>query len=109
MKKKIISIWLRIRGKHICEHKDCLAEGAVRCRLAIYDYEGGYYYIRDEIYYYCADHCHEEGFCYGCGEFWGGCENFDFSPYHLCSNCKDELDDEADCEKEYDFDYSQLP
>ena len=97
--KKFIKRWLlRFKGLHICEHKDCLHE-AIQCRLDVYDYEGDYHWLKEEYYWYCAEHCQTEGFCYGCGEFWGGCEDFDFGN-GLCSNCRDEFDSEFERDRE---------
>jgi hypothetical protein len=42
-------------------------------------------------HWYCAEHCNINGFCWYCGEFWGGCEAFDFEPTGCCPNCKDEF------------------
>jgi len=42
--------------------------------------------------HYCPEHCQLHGFCYGCGQFWAGCERFDFDPSGLCPNCQSELD-----------------
>lgn len=99
MKKKLKAIWLRLKGYHICEHEGCL-NIANQCSLDVYDTEGDYHWIKEAYYWYCPDHCRINGFCYGCGQFWGGCESFDFSPSGLCPNCKDELDNEL----ESDFD-----
>jgi hypothetical protein len=44
------------------------------------------------IYWYCGDHIHDKGFCWGCGQFWGGVESFEFSPHGLCPNCQDDPD-----------------
>ncbi len=52
----------------------------------------------DTYAYYCSQHATENGYCYGCGEFWAGVETFDFSPSGLCSNCLSAEDDG-------DFDY----
>lgn len=35
----------------------------------------------------CADHCQENGYCWGCGVLWAGSETFDFSPRGLCGEC----------------------
>lgn len=47
----------------------------------------------------CAEHCQDEGYCWGCGHFWAGIESFDFNPNGLCENCKDEY-----AEPDYDDD-----
>ncbi len=44
------------------------------------------------ITYYCPSHCEQNGFCYLCGQFWsGGDEYFDFGGYGVCSNCQHEF------------------
>lgn len=52
-------------------------------------------------HYYCAKHAHKSGFCFGCGEFWGGVESFDFGAgarSGLCENClsNGDFDDEEE-------------
>ena len=108
MKKKLKSFWLRLRGLHICQHEGCLKVG-MQCHLNDYDYEGDYHWKGDLYYWYCPEHCHIEGFCYGCGEFWGGNEYFDFNKSGLCENCQSELDDEADYDEEYDYVPGEIP
>jgi hypothetical protein len=44
--------------------------------------------------YYCADHAQVHGYCFGCGQFWGGCENFDFDPSGLCEHCKEGINED---------------
>jgi hypothetical protein len=39
-------------------------------------------------FYFCPEHAHVEGFCRGCGGFFGGIESFDFSPSGLCETCE---------------------
>lgn len=53
---------------------------------------------------YCTEHCHENGFCYCCGSFWGGIESFDFmNPSKLCEHCLDQIEsDLGDCDEGYD-------
>lgn len=65
----------------ICEHDGCQRQ-AIRCRLP-----------NDVIRYFCVEHAPEYGFCYLCGEFWGGIESFDFGPGY-CENCAMERDDD---------------
>lgn len=36
----------------------------------------------------CAEHATKHGYCWGCANFWAGCEDFDFDPRGLCSNCR---------------------
>ncbi len=48
-------------------------------------------------FHFCAAHCYQNGFCFGCGNFWGGVEDFEFNnPAHLCSNCRTDPDFEED-------------
>jgi hypothetical protein len=52
-------------------------------------------YSEDEdetIVWYCYKHMHVEGFCRGCRQLWAGCEDFDFDPHGLCSNCRHDPD-----------------
>jgi hypothetical protein len=44
--------------------------------------------------YYCAEHAKEHGFCWGCGQFWSGCERFDFEEGIFCPNCKETFEGE---------------
>lgn len=44
----------------------------------------------------CAEHCTDEGYCWGCGNFWAGIETFDFSPDGLCENCGPEIRESED-------------
>jgi hypothetical protein len=48
----------------------------------------------DSIYWFCSEHSQRHGFCFGCGEFWGGTESFDFGPGY-CSNCASEFEEEV--------------
>ena len=52
--------------------------------------------------FYCPDHAHGEGYCYSCGLFWAGVNEFDFSPFGLCPNCEDEIRTEFDDYDEMD-------
>lgn len=63
--------------------------------------------VDDEVdYYYCYDHAHENGFCWCCGDFWGGIESFEFvNRAGLCDNCETEIDYDDDYEDEYENDY----
>lgn len=100
----------------ICQEKGCRETDVIKCRLTAHKndlcaytsvdfirlyglkegirniYEMLKYGYTDTFDYYCAKHCFENGYCYGCGEFWEGSESFDFSRNHLCSNCKDDPD-----------------
>jgi len=99
MKKRLKSMWFRIKGRHICQHQDCLQQG-MQCRLNEYDYDGDYHFTGESYWWYCPEHAQVEGFCWYCGEFWGGCEAFDFNKNGLCPNCKDEVDSELESDFE---------
>lgn len=65
------------------------------------------YYLDDEpdsIYWYCWEHAKPNGFCPGCGEFWGGTESFDFGPGY-CSNCAPEFEEDYYDEDAEDWGY----
>ena len=104
MKKRLKVIWLRLHKKHICEHEGCLDVG-IQCRLTIYNDDYSQWY--DEYYWYCTEHCHINGFCWYCGEFWGGCEAFDFEPTGCCPNCKDEFKADV-CEDDFEDEYEDF-
>lgn len=83
-----------------CEHEGC-GELGIAC----------YYNLTDEEpeAWYCADHCHAAGFCWGCGYFNAGFESFDFSKSGLCAACEEEYaaefdddDDDDDLDDWYD-------
>lgn len=47
-------------------------------------------------HYYCYDHAFDQGFCYGCGRFYAGIEQFDFPEFWgnvrgYCEDCSDEI------------------
>jgi hypothetical protein len=106
-----------------CEEEDCHeTEWLVECRLPIYKGDFPLWYVLrfygwksawqywrrgwlDTYEYFCASHCQKNGFCYGCGEFWAGSENFDFGPGY-CSNCASEFEDNFDDDNE---DYYEPP
>jgi len=70
---------------HTCEQNGC-DEKAIECSLN--DDE-------DSKFYYCPEHCYQNGFCFGCGNFFSGMEDFDFeNPTHLCFNCRTEIEEE---------------
>lgn len=61
-------------------------------------------------YYYCSRHAHHNGFCWSCGQFWGGVESFDFgagADSGLCENCYSEYDEDE--EDDMDDMYSTYP
>lgn len=68
----------------------CTVEGcphpAIPCWLPDSDYG-----VDDPDDLLCADHCAEQGYCWGCGRFYAGMESFDFNPRGLCENCADEF------------------
>lgn len=97
-----LRFWLRVLiGKeHICQERGCWAEG-LPCRL--YDHTEG----KDIFYYYCAKHSSKNGFCWLCGECYGGMESFEFSSSGLCFNCKDSVLTD-DYEDDYEDDWRDL-
>jgi hypothetical protein len=79
---------LQARENHLCEHEGCQNEG-LPCEIprdtdkpidAELEYE-----------YFCFVHSFQHGYCPGCGQFWGGCEAFDFSPSLMCNKCNDDV------------------
>jgi len=70
----------------LCEEQGCQKE-AVECHLGY-----GPSAQEDVFYWYCVDHARKHGFCYCCGEFWGGVNSFEFSRTGLCENCESELE-----------------
>ena len=76
----------------VCGHKDhkigeeCKERGEP-CWMPDYEESG-----EEVIYWVCYKHMHVEGFCKGCRQFWAGCEDFDFDPHGLCSNCRHDPD-----------------
>lgn len=84
-----------------CRHPGC-SENGTGCFLP--DNQTG---EPDE--YYCLNHCQEHGYCYMCGQFWGGVESFEFGSIlggieGLCENCSDALKSEFG-EDDYDYDF----
>jgi hypothetical protein len=59
-----------------CQHKGCEHEGQ-ECRLPD---------DAEPTEWYCADHAQEAGYCYMCGGFFAGIENFEFGK-GLCEEC----------------------
>jgi hypothetical protein len=81
----------------MCNEKDCKEHGEP-CRLPNFGDD-----TEDQIEWYCYKHMPKNGYCRGCHEFWAGCEDFDFNPRGLCSNCRydpdfggEEWDDEPE-------------
>jgi hypothetical protein len=78
--------------KHQCEEPGCTEQGS-QCHLLDYgDHSGP---AVDVYEYYCPEHATKNGYCWLCGEFWAGNEEFDLEPSHLCPNCKSEVDSES--------------
>ena len=69
------AFWLQT--KHICEDNNCFNE-AMECIL--YDHE----HDREITFWYCPTHSQPNGFCWYCGQFWGGVESFDFDGHCPC-------------------------
>ncbi len=108
-----VEMWLKAVlariGLVFCEAPGCWEHETVHCRLHVWN-EGSGGYV-DEFDDNCITHASQYGYCWGCGEFWAGCESFDFNQMQLCPNCKDDpdyCDDWEDEEQEYigeiDFD-----
>ena len=51
----------------------------------------------------CCAHCGEAGYCWGCGTFCAGNEQFDFDPRGLCENCRYDPDLGYEPEDEEDY------
>jgi hypothetical protein len=82
---------------HRCEEEGCESFDAIPCFLMGEDDPNGYF---------CSEHAHAQGFCYICGQFWGGIESFDFGPGY-CEHCRSEV--EADAGDYDDDDVFELP
>ena len=94
------------KSKRQCQHKDCIKTNVVPCYLP--SYTGPVDYNHADTWL-CPEHCQQEGFCWGCGQFWAGIESFDFSPTGLCDNCKDEdsaVMDEIDADSNADYEWN---
>lgn len=76
---------------HKCQQDGCQAEG-IACYLPDWDDEPKGDSRPD--FYYCWEHCQQNGFCKLCGQFWGGVEMFDFGS-GFCEFCEDAV--------QYDF------
>lgn len=68
-----------------CDVEGC-PHPAIPCWLPDSDYG-----VDDPDDCLCADHCQDQGYCWGCGRFYAGIEIFDFNPRGLCENCADEF------------------
>lgn len=94
-----------------CQHEDCENEG-LECFLPAYDTGTFRTEATEPDEYFCSEHCHEHGYCWGCGEFWAGVESFDFNPLGLCDNCRDDPDItgiEPEDEDAIDYDFAGVP
>jgi hypothetical protein len=105
---------------HLCEHPGCDATDTTPCavvacrsdgypawqlineygpligtRLSWHLWRRGRVELPPE--WYCPEHAKQNGYCWGCGQFWSGCETFDFDPGILCPNCREN--------PEYDVDF----
>jgi len=76
--------------KFLCEEPGC-DEQAIEC------------YLNDDadtVEHFCPIHCYKNGYCYGCGNFFCGMEDFDFNnPSHLCFNCRTEVNSDIEDEE----------
>jgi hypothetical protein len=85
--------------------QECMEDGCAN--------EGMDCYLPDDreqaSYAYCSEHAFDEGFCKGCGQFWGGVESFEFLNGGYCDECRAALDsemsDENDDEEAFDDDF----
>lgn len=92
-----------------CQHPDCESTNVREC---FYPTESG---VTENSEYYCTKHAGEHGFCYLCGQLWGGVETFEFAVIYggiegVCENCeaelREDLDDWQEDEDDYFTDYS---
>lgn len=84
------------KHNHQCEFIGCL-----ETKASWYEYEP------DNGVWSCSEHAEHFGFCYMCGNFWAGCESFDFSRIKgVCENCISEFDD--DSEQDWDDSYDDF-
>lgn len=97
-----------------CEEEGCSREG-IECYLPdnpIFDPDPNIAKEAEPDYYYCGVHAHPNGFCWGCGMFWGGVESFDFGAgarTGLCENCLSSGDFDDDEDEDMDEVYSTYP
>lgn len=80
-----------------CQGELCIEKGDP-CPLRGYGEDD-----EEAVYWYCSRHAKEHGFCFVCGEFWGGTESFDFGPGY-CSNCASEFEEEEYEGPEWEYD-----
>lgn len=85
-----------------------------RCEYQACTQRGQEFYLpNDHPYHYCFEHASIGGFCWSCGQFWGGIDSFEMSITGLCEHCNAEIlddwprDDDDDWdEHEYVWDWS---
>lgn len=53
--------------------------------------------------YFCPTHAFDNGYCKGCGRFFGGIESFDFGSGY-CDDCQNEIDRNDELDDELDDD-----
>lgn len=83
-----------------CQKEGCTNLG-MECLVPL-DYTKPIEEQEQQLEYYCSEHCYENGYCWMCGQFWGGVERFEFDQSHLCENCRSEIDAEM-ADEEADF------
>ena len=84
-----------------CEYENCNEEAEVECSLPAFE-EGE----EDLVEHLCIKHAEESGFCICCGNFWAGCESYDFSPIKgVCENCICEFEEPERDEDCLDYGY----
>ncbi len=66
-----------------CEHKGCINTEVVRCIVPASDG-----LINDSVEYLCTKHASEQGYCWGCGKFYGSCEDEMLDTSGLCEYCE---------------------
>ncbi len=72
-----------------CWHEpNCESTDTIKCTVGYHDDNGQWV---EDVFYYCADHAADHGFCFSCGLFCAGIESFDFIHPGLCDNCFDEI------------------
>lgn len=94
----------RLWASGCCQFPGCWNPHGIPCWLP-----GHYAGEGEPDFYYCAKHCQVEGFCWACGTFWAGVEDFDFDPRGLCSNCRDDPDYNDDLEYDEGMDLGYFP
>lgn len=84
---------------NVCSEPGCSKRTTIACIVPDTDEIEGYY---------CYDHAWRNGYCFGCGQFWGGVESFDFPGPHqvsgYCDNCQSDFEeDDYDDEEDYRY------